>query len=954
MKGYAKLHLIIMEFQLEDRLASLSTSAPHDPELRRKAYIDYFREYLRTEKERIFTRHLSGASGAEILSSHTNLIDTLIQAVYKIVSEEQIGEGKPVEPLAILAAGGYGRRELQPHSDIDILFLFPKELTESIGQLATAILHYLWDIGFELGHSLRSIEDCLRYAREDLTSQTSMMESRFIAGDLATFAQLESSLNNTVFRDMVSSYVRGKYRELQERHQHYGDSIYNLEPNVKNGVGGLRDIHTALWIAQARFGTRQLSGLHKLGVISETERVQTEKSLDFLWRVRNDLHYRAARKQDILSLQYQEIVATDLGFTNDLLGTAVELFMQAYYRAARNIYEYSMIFIDRCFPPHSRKTGHRQTQITIVPGIFQRDGAIHLLETHVQMVDAPLIMRCFLESQRRNVPLAVGTKTLIRNRISKFSMEDFLLSDARNAFLDMLVETGNLGLALRAMHELGVLEKFIPEFEGLTCLVRQDIQHRYTVDEHTLQLVDFLQELKNQTTLDRNNGQPPPKELIQVYHEVKADRLLMLAALLHDIGKVSKEEHVQAGLKMIPAILDRLKIYDEERELILFLVEEHLLMSEVTQHHDLEDNRVLSNFAWEINNTNKLKLLYCLTYADMRAVGPEIWTPWKASLLSELYRKTKALLSGEKLTEVDEADEVNAVRKSMINRFKKEVSAEEVNEHFSKMSLRYLLGTAPVNMVKHIQLVRELHSRPAFLQKKIMKEESISDNAEEQMPPFFTSYTLQTSSPVDAMYPLITSVTHFPKIGYSDYTICTLDMPGLFSKIAGTLASKGISILSAQIFTRSDGIVIDTLQLDHRSPGWTDENQVWVEIEMDLHKVLAGEKDISIILSYRQKGFTPSVVVSSHVPTEISISTEISDTQTVIDIRTQDRIGLLYTLTHTLAQLNLTIGTARIATYGFRAVDVFYVTDTEGEKVTDPLQLAKIQSTLEFALTHHH
>jgi [protein-PII] uridylyltransferase len=919
-----------MEQILQDKLTEFEYSLPaQSDDDRRKAYIAFLKHYLSAEKDVIFQAHRAGASGWEILSRHSELTDAVIQNVYRLVLLNEQTKGKDPGSLAILAAGGYGRRELHPFSDIDLIFLYDGEMTEEMCDIATSVLHFLWDMGLDLGHVLRSVDDCMLHASQDIASQTSIMDSRILAGNTGTFAHMQSILHETIIRHNTDSYIQQKLKEMKVRHKQYGESIYNLQPNIKNGVGGLRDIHTALWLAQARFGTRDLDDLHEIGVISKKEKKETESKLDFLWRLRNELHYTAQRKQDILSFQFQESVAANLGFIEDAQGNPIEHLMREFYRSARHIEEYSQVIIDRCFPLRSHKNIIREEDCELVPGLYQKERHLHLLEQGQQRINPALIVRCFLESQRRNVAISLSTRTLIRNRLPLLKNEEFLAEEPLSLFLRMLEETGNLAMALREMHEVRLLEKFIPEFRGLYCLVRHDLQHRYTVDEHTLRLIMYLQQLKNQTSLEKDIEATPPKELVQVYHEVKEHKVLMLTALLHDIGKVAKTNHVEAGLMMIPHILERLKLSPEDTRKILSLVAIHHLMSEVSQHHDLEDKKILEDFARQVGSEVKLKMLYCITYADMRSVSEEVWTPWKSMLLSELYHKAKAILSGEPLRAENEKSYIFDIRQKVKSLSPASLTEKDIEEHFTGMSPRYLMGTSPEQICLHLTIVKELLERPLVVHwGKLSGEEDI----------------------VPEDIPLITTIEHFPKLKYSQFTVFTLDMPGLFSKIAGALASKGLSILWAQIFTRADGVVIDTFQLDIQSPGWTEEEFVWKDLEAELKEILVGKKDISAIISARQQRQDSQTAQPVIIETDISISDDISDTHTVIDVRTRDRIGLLYTLTHTLAKLKLSIASARIATYGMRAVDVFYVTDWDGEKIKKPETLIEIKKALTEAL----
>jgi len=877
--------------------------------------ITTLKTFLAEEEADIFRNHLQITSGWHILKRRSDLIDAVIYHLFDRLYVQFESRNRKPDTLSLLAGGGYGRREMHPCSDIDVIFVY-QTMSAPVEEFATTLLHWFWDIGFDLGHAFHSITECLAQASTDLASQTSLMESRLLAGDPKTFNHLKSSMNETLVRKQMDSYIMGKVKEMEHRHQSFGNSLYHLEPNLKNGVGGLRDMQTALWIAQARFGVQGLMALKETGFLSAAEAEESLRHLDFLWKLRNHLHYYTHRKQDILTFACQPAIAENMGFRNDQSGDAVEHMMRAYYRAARHIQDYSWLYIQRCFPPSSRRVSYLNPMNDIAPGIVQKEGTIHIKEFSPVPIDASLIMRCFLECQRRNLPLSHAARTVIRNRVDELPLDCFREPAPLKLFNDMLFERGHLYRALREMHELQVLERFIPEFKGLTCLVRHDLQHRYTVDEHTLRLVMFLQQLKNQTSLERDEDTLPPKELINVYYELNQDRVLMLTALLHDIGKVAKTKHVVEGIKMLPEILHRLELPPEDQDKIITLVTIHHRMSEVAQHHDLDDRRVLHNFAQEIGSLEILKLLYLITYADMRSVSKEVWTPWKAALLSELYHKAAAILTGQPLSIGDDQQHLDEVKETVLSLAQEKITADEVDTHFNGMSPRYLLSTEPHLLLSHLIKIQQLNE-------------------------------LQIQNP--KIKPILTEIEHKSKLGYSDFTVFTLDQPGLFAQITGTLASKSISIFGAQIFTRKDGVVIDTFVLDHRSPGWTDEETAWDDLQIDLGKVINGEKDIAAILS-AQQDFLKSQTPSGDSKTQISISNQVSDTHTVVDIRTRDRIGLLHILTRTLAELGLSIATSRIATYGPRAVDVFYVTDLEGRKIQDEEKVLMMKDKLNSAL----
>lgn len=953
-------------------LQNMDTGKITDPIERKRAYTLAIKEYVKVEKERIYQRHLAKATGREIVLATTALIDETILAVFHLVVKDELGLDDQLTDCAVLAAGGYGRGEMNPCSDIDLLFLYEpaKPQTRAAAQpaadipvrptiaevaqkTARGILYYLWDIGFQLGHSLKSIDECLSDATTDVIAKTAFIESRFLAGNIDLFAQLKRRLMQQLFSPKkLEEYILIKLTAMEKRHQEFGDSVYHQEPNIKEGCGGLRDLHTALWVAQARFGTQTITELQHQGILSEPEREEVETALDYLWRVRNHLHFLTGKKRDILTFDLQGQVAAAMGYTDDLVGSAVEQFMRDYYLYARDIAEFTEIIIHRSFPPSRMKTNKRTRTKPLIlePGISLHGSEINLTDVNLLNSNPWLILRLFYHAQRKNLPISIATKTMIRQRLSSISNEVFFGKQGTSLFLQMIKGKGNLGYALRTMHELRVLERIIPEFGSLTCLVRQDIHHQYTVDEHSIRAVEYLQEFKNSSTkpISDSKSAPQPIEAAiiaarQIYQELDDPIVLILSTLLHDIGKshtvngsggTNEDEHTEASLALLPTILGRLKIKKDQRERIHFLIQHHLVMSDIAQHRDFEEDRILRSFAGIVGDIEHLKLLFLITSADMRAVGPQVWNHWKSALLLGLYHRTLAKLEGKVVVESDEQQAVDELRGELNELCKPPLTKDDISQHFASLPIRYLLGTPPAKIVEHMQLVHQLLAPVIPDGKKLDYKELV------KVQPYLPSGSRIA----------LTAVSHNLQLGYTDLTVCTFDAPGLFSKIAGTLAAKMMNILNAQIYTRTDGIVIDTIQIDHKSTSWTEEKYWWQEIEDELNAVVSGEKDIAKIIAMRRHQEMLKPLRHFKVPTEIKLSTDLSDTQTAIDIRTQDRLGLLYILTSTMASLGLNINSARIATYGARAVDVFYVTDQAGKKIVDEPKLSEINHHLTEAL----
>ncbi|MFB3896364.1 MAG: hypothetical protein ACE14V_08690, partial [bacterium] len=669
-----------MKPTLMQLIQNMDTGKISDPIERKRAYTLAIKEYVKVEKERIYQRHLAKATGKEIVVANTTLIDETILAVFHLVVKDELGLDDQLTDCAVLATGGYGRGEMNPCSDIDLLFLYepilggqtrnPTESTPTIADFAQktarGILYYLWDIGFQLGHSLKSIDECLSDATTDMVAKTAYIESRFLAGNIDLFAQLKRRLMQQLFSSKkLEEYIQIKLTAMDKRHQEFGDSVYHQEPNIKEGCGGLRDLHTALWVAQARFGIQTIAELQHQGILSESEREEVETARDYLWRVRNYLHYLTGKKRDNLTFDLQGQVAAAMGYTDDLVGSAVEQFMRHYYLYARDIAEFTEIIIHRSFPPSRMKSNKRTrtTPLILEPGISLHGSEINLTDVNLLSLNPWLVLRLFYHAQRKDTPVSIGTKTLLRQRLSTINNDVFFSKKGMQLFLQMVRTKGNLGYALRTMHELGILERIISEFGALTCLVRQDIHHQYTVDEHSIRAVEYLQELKNPIpkAAPESKSSPQPIEAAiiaarQIYQELDEPEVLILSMLLHDIGKshtvngaggTNEDEHTEASLALLPTILARLKVKKDPRDRIHFLIQHHLVMSDIAQHRDFEEDRTLRSFTELVGDISHLKLLFLITYADMRAVGPQVWNHWKSALLLGLYHRTLAKLEGK-------------------------------------------------------------------------------------------------------------------------------------------------------------------------------------------------------------------------------------------------------------------------------------------------------------------
>lgn len=877
---------------------------------RQKGYLEIFRSFYRREQERIYQLHQLGASGRRTIEERSDLIDAIIQHLYLLArSLSQPASEKAEETCAILALGGYGRRELHPGSDVDIMFLFRKEAHLCLNPPIERVLYTLWDMGLAVGHSCRSLTGCLRMARRDLTVKTSLLEARYLIGDPITFREFEARLAKEVIEDKVSSFFRQKISELEARYRKFGCSLYTQEPNIKESMGGLRDLHTAQWMARARYGTSSLEGLAEKGVIGGEDLSSAKEAIHFMWRLRSELHYLYGQKNDVLSLPLQEQVALHMGYSNGQGAFGVERLMQQYYLYARFIHQLSERIIYRCLLQTSGvgEILERFRAREMGDGLVEMKGKIGIWAKDQEgFTRDPLnLLRVFLRALRNEYSLTQDMKDLIRSQAASLGEEFRRSEKAFQLFLSILREGPGLARILRIMHECGLLGAYLPEFAPLTCLVQYDFYHKYTVDEHTFIAFDHLEELL----------QTPPKvpnEFYNIAEELERPELFKIALLLHDVGKAEGKDHVSKGTRIVTSILSRFPLREEEKELILFLVSRHLTMAHIAERRDLDDERVIVEFAKVVKDLSRLKMVYLHTYLDVKAVSPEAWTEWKATLLWELYIKTHTVLTRGIPEEKEDLLEAEKIRAQILKNLGKEMDEAFIRDHLDQMPPRYILTTPGTKIASHLRLVQRLHRNP-----------------------------------------LATECQHFPQIGCSEFTVCTHSQPGQFASIVGVLSAHSMNILSAQIYTRSDGVVIDTFQVNNLQGMAVSNDSLWQRVESQLIAVKEGRLQVEDLISANRKRygdrFGKKVL---HLPPHVEFDNYISDSYTVIDVRAGDRLGLLYLISREISSLALDIAFAKITTEVDQAMDVFYVTESDGGKILDEGRLAKIKSTLETVLSY--
>ena len=870
-------------------------------EEKRPLYLSGGRHFLKQYGDSIRSRHAEGADGAWVVLTLAEMVDTLMKKLFQcIISDVRYQSGGRAQ-ITLVATGGYGRGELNPYSDIDIMFLHNGKDSRRVEDIAQKILYFLWDMRLDVGYSVRTVDDCVEMANSDMTVKTALLDTRFICGNRTLFKDLQDTVLTQIMTKGSDAFIRQKVSELESRREKYGSSVYLLEPNIKEGDGGLRDLQTALWIAKVRFKVAKPRELMLKGILTEQELETYAGLLSYLWRVRNELHYLAGRRNDQLTFSDQSKVAAFLGYHDrgDQLG--VEDFLRDYYLHATRVEQFWSLMMSKCLyrEDASRKILGYLVRRPIGDGFYVIKGELTLPDENAFIENPLLLMKVFEYAQKHDAEISMRLQNLVRGNLQLVNDKFRRNREVNQSFFSLLRSRKNVGSTLKKMNYLGFLIRFIPEFERIYCKAQHDLYHIYTVDVHSLFAVEEI------VRLTKGEHCEILPLLTRLAGEIAKPELLLLAILLHDIGKGEGGNHSEKGAEMMPTIARRLGLTKEDSERLEFLVRNHLLFAHIAQRRDLHDEKMIIQFAQQMGTSETLKMLYLLTYADLKAVGPDIWTAWKAMLMEELYEKSFAVLErGDFKYEVG-SDRVKKVRKKVLELLADEYPAALVKEELKALSVRNLLANPADVIANEVRMLLALADSP-FLSK----------------------------------------VHHAADGSYSNVTICTLDVPGLFSMITGVMAANGMNILGAQIHTSSNGKVLDVLQVNSPQGFIFTDPARWERMEKDLLQVIQGKIQVRTLVEKRRPPNVLIEKVKPRFPTVIEFDNEVSGDYTVIDIYTHDKVGLLYWITSTLTTLGLYIGVAKISTKVDQVADVFYVKDIFGHKLTSPEKLTEIKQRL--------
>jgi [protein-PII] uridylyltransferase len=855
----------------------------------------------------IRTRHQEGAPSPQIVSALAALVDEIIERLVAITLMETSSErahGAPARnddlPWAVVALGGYGRRELNPYSDVDIMLLVKPEGRAEVAERSTRLFQLLWDLKYQLGHSLRSIDDCVALAREDLTARTALMESRYLLGNLALFETCHRRLA-AGFRP--KAFVQAKREERCRDAERYGSTTFLLEPNVKRSPGGLRDLHAIKWIAMALTRRIDWHALATAQFLTTAECDLLQRHQAILWQIRNDMHFHAGRASDVLNFDEQQRLAEVLGYQAEHHLLPVEQFMQCYYRVTAEVHEICDRLFERAIPATWRHRITSRLLARTIDRFIVTDQTIALRTgVYTEVATSPaLVMELFKLSHQYDLRLTDEARQAAVAAVEQFPSSMWQTPEIAVLFLTILGTPGRLAETLRSMHRTRLLGRLLPAIDHATGLMQFNRYHSYTVDEHCIRAVGEAERLAAQD--DR---------LGSAYRDVKRKALLHLALLLHDVGKGYEGDHSKRGVELAEEAAGWLGLSADDRQLLAFLVREHLLMSNIAFRRDLNDESTVLRFARQLAQPEALTLLYLLTAADIRAVGPEMWTNWKGELLRELFDRAMEVLAGSRPVS-GERERIRRVRETAMAAAQQNYDRDWLDRQFDAMPTRYWLTTAPDVIVRHLAGLRRLDS--------------------EQV--------------------VVTAATKANR-GTSVYTVFAKEtvIPGIFSKIAGVLAAKGTQILGAQVYTRLDGTIVDRFEvLDPDYKGPPPPRRI-AAISAAIQDVLTGRLTIQELFA-KSRRIEPPVVRLAPLPTQVEIDNDTSDEFTIVDVFADDRQGLLYVITNTLFEAGLSVSSAKVSTRLDQIADVFYVTRRDGAKLGDPDQIADLKRRLLAAVTVH-
>ena len=848
------------------------------------------------------------SAGLAVARDLADAMDAMVAEAFRVITTRVFPPHNPTdaERIAVLATGGYGRGTLAPGSDIDLLFLFPYKQTSWGESVVEYLLYLLWDLKLKVGQAVRSTDECIRLAREDITIRTAVLEARHITGDADLSATLKERLWKELFSKTGPEFVTAKLAERDARHRAMGDARYVVEPNIKDGKGGLRDLQTLFWIGKYLYNTRDAEALIEHGVFRREEYRLFIKAIRFLWTVRCHLHLLTGRAEERLTFDVQTEMAHRLGYRDHGGTRAVERFMKHYFTVAKDVGDLTRIFcaaleeqqtkpeprLGRLLPAIFRKPAERR-----IEGFVVRGGRLDAAGDDTFETDPVNLIRLFHVADEAGLDIHPNALQLVRRSLKLVNADLRENAEANRLFLEIMTSRKDPETALRRMNEAGVLGRFVLDFGRIVALMQFNMYHHYTVDEHLIRTIGILSRIEKQELVEDH---PLASKIIQ---GVLSRAVLYVSLFLHDIAKGRPQDHSTVGAKIARKLCPRLGMSDAETETVAWLVQNHLVMSDYAQKRDVTDPKTARDFAEIVQSPERLRLLLCLTVADIRAVGPGVWNGWKGELLRQLYYEAEAVIQGGH-TKENRTARVAQAKAALAERLS-DWPAKEREAYLGRHYDAYWLILDPDTQASHARLLREAGSGA----------EAFGFAAEPD--------TFRDVTRISVVMP---------------------DHPGIFARIAGALSLASTTIVDAKIFTSHDGMAVDTFWVQDQGGEAVLEDLRLDRIEQTIRKVLAGGTVVPEVLQQKRKRRTREQAFT--VAPQVLVDNNASDTHTVLEVNARDRVGLLYDLTRALVRLNLSVSSAHIATYGERAVDVFYVKDMFGLKVTSEAKIRAIETEM--------
>ena len=849
--------------------------------------------------------------GSIVLACNSFLIDQLIRVIFEVARQAYpVANPSKGEALAVVAVGGYGREEQAPQSDIDILFVTPYKVSPSAEQVVEYVLYILWDLGLKVGHATRSVDECIRLAKTDVTIKTNLLDARWLWGDQPVFAEFKKRYHDEVVQSGGPTFVDAKLAERDERHERMGDARYVVEPNIKEGKGGLRDLQTLQWLVKFLYGVDDPSELVGLKVFTEQDANRFLKAREFLWTVRSYLHYHTGRPEERLTFDVQKAIALAMGYADRPGVSGVERFMKHYFLIAKDVGDLTRVLCAVLEDRHqkrsllSRLPGLPRRRMQHIEGFVVDDRGRLNVANDTAFADSPIkLLALFKAAHEHDLGIHPEALRLVTQNLSLIGRKLRADPEANKIFLDILTSKKDPEAALRQMNEAGVFGRFVPDFGRIVAQMQYDMYHTYTVDEHTIRAIGIL------SRLEAGKYVKEMPQASRAIKEIVSRRALFVALFLHDIAKGRGGDHSEIGGQIALELGPRLGLDAEETETVSWLVLHHLLMSDTAFKRDMDDPKTVKAFVNQVQSVERLRLLLILTVADIRAVGPNIWNNWKAGLLRGLYLRTLQVMSGDQVGE-HRAQRIEGAKQKLREALPHWTEAER-EAHIATGYPAYWLSYDTQTHIRHAEIVRQA------------KQKDLA---------------------------LLVEAHHDPVLHFTEITVYTPDHGGLFSEIAGAVALAGANIVDAKIVTLADGMALDTLSvLDATAQEFADESRL-TRLKQRVEDVLRGRIRLARELEKAAQQGLFKKSSPFKIPPRVLIDNNGSDTDTIIEVNGHDRIGLLYDVTSALTALGLKITSAHVATYGERAVDTFYVKDLFGMKVERDTKLKATRARLLEAL----